>query len=212
MMFLGTLLTIWSAAQFVQCEGTTVFVYLWRVAGVLRARATHGARRAPGQARAILCLALAFFVGWLVNAVMVKGVGAAPTQGSVAVARGMLEMAPLPAPARSLVVSRCVQHHNVAFLGNFLHADVASELACDLGVEADDLALWDSGAAINASVGKYPILPGSVKPNATYVSTANGLCLPPTKCTQLLLSSETVRGSGTPRPSIKELDTLIDSW
>ena len=81
----------------------------------------------------------------------------------------------------------CVERHNVAFLGNFLDAGATTEIACDLGVvDATSLALWDTGAALNASVGKLPVLRGSVRANTTYVSTANGLCRPPTRCTQLL--------------------------
>jgi hypothetical protein len=60
-----------------------------------------------------------------------------------------------------------------AFLGNFLDASATTEIACDLGMaDATSLALWDTGAALNASVGKLPVLRGSVKANTTYVSTS----------------------------------------
>eukprot|EP00966_Prymnesium_polylepis_P115069 2659619-Prymnesium_polylepis.1 len=62
----------------------------------------------------------------------------------------------------------------VAFIGNFLDASATYQLACDIGEpDPSSVALFDTGAAFNASIGKLPVLKGSVEPNYMYISTAN---------------------------------------
>ena len=202
-------MSFWALHEFINSGGLTVFSYLLRVAGVGAGHLVRHSflllRRAPGRARDLGNLALVLAAAYFLNAVIGRGM-ASPTEGSVSVARSIIEGAPVPAVVRQAVVQECVARHNVAFLGNFLSAESTHELACDLGTsDPQTVALWDSGAAINASVGRYPVVPGSVVANSTYVSTANGLCLPPTKCTQLL---PTRRRDGK-RASIPLTDSVV---
>ena len=134
-------------------------------------------------------------VSWQVINAGFTGADAAPTAARVQRVRRAVEAVPMPASFRRQLYHGCAAHHNVAFI-NMLGAESAAALACDLGhADPTTLPLWDTGAAINASVGKHPIVPGSIVANTTYVSTANGLCLPPSKCTQLLKCRQ--RGGGS---------------
>ena len=176
--------------RFFEAEGWRVLLFTVRLAVALFAAAARRAyrvlRASPGLAVACGTGALVLFVTWLVS-VTVHGVDARPTVARVQLARSIVETVPMPVSARASVTRVCRERHNVAFLGNFLSADATRDLAYDLGQsDPTKLTLWDTGAGINASVGRHPVVPGSVVANTTYVSTAGGLCLPPTRCTQLV--------------------------
>eukprot|EP00966_Prymnesium_polylepis_P144216 3329706-Prymnesium_polylepis.1 len=67
-----------------------------------------------------------------------------------------------PTDVRAGVNAHCAAHHNVAFIGNFLDAGSTYELACDIGEpDPSSVALFDTGAAVNASIGRLPVLKGS---------------------------------------------------
>eukprot|EP00966_Prymnesium_polylepis_P126197 2918355-Prymnesium_polylepis.1 len=60
----------------------------------------------------------------------------------------------------------CVAHYRVAFVGECLDGNATHDLACDLGQpDPSAVALFDTGAAVHASVGKLPVLKGSIQPN-----------------------------------------------
>ena len=48
------------------------------------------------------------------------------------------------------------------------------------------LRLYDSGAGVHGRNGDLEVVPGSIEKNTLAVSTANGVTVPPTKCTQIL--------------------------
>eukprot|EP00966_Prymnesium_polylepis_P025722 593073-Prymnesium_polylepis.4 len=147
-------------------------------------------KRRPRRARGLAVLVVA----WMVNGLL-YGADASPTAARVQRARAILESTPLPPTWRAEVNALCVSRSNVAFLGNCLDANATCELACDLGQpDPSAVALFDTGAAVHASIGKLPVLKGSVEANHLWISTANGLTLPPTKCTQLLKCRQ--RGAG----------------
>ena len=177
--------------RFIDCEGWRVLLFACRVllalASAMVRRAHRVLRASPRVARNLLVSCTILLVAFLVNTRLVVSVDGAPMATRVEMARAIVYSVPMAPETRQAVNQACVERHNVAFLGNFLDAGATTEIACDLGVaDATSLALWDTGAALNASVGKLPVLRGSVRANTTYVSTANGLCRPPTRCTQLL--------------------------
>ena len=189
-LFAGAASMAWVVHYFFEAEGWRVLLFVARLAFALAATTTRRLHRvlraSPGLAAACGTGAIVLFVTWLVSLTM-HGADARPTVARVQMARSIVETVPMPVAARAAVTQTVRARHNVAFIGNFLSADATRELACDLGQpDPDKLTLWDTGAAINASVGKHPVVPGSVVANTTYVSTANGLCLPPTRCTQLV--------------------------
>ena len=189
-LFAGATSVAWIVHRFLEAEGWRVLLFIVRLTLALAAatarRFYRALRASPGLAAACCTGALVLFVTWLVSVTM-HGVDARPTVARVQTARSIVEALPMPVSARASVTQAVRARHNVAFIGNFLSTDATHELACDLGQsDPEKLTLWDTGAAINASVGKHPVVPGSVVANTTYVSTANGLCLPPTRCTQLV--------------------------
>eukprot|EP00966_Prymnesium_polylepis_P046576 1079353-Prymnesium_polylepis.1 len=63
----------------------------------------------------------------------------------------------MPTLFRQKLYHGCAARHNVAFV-NMLGAESTAALACDLGrADPTTFPLWDTGAAINASVGKHPV-------------------------------------------------------
>ena len=197
--------------QFITHSAWVVGCYLARVAWRCVVAASLGATRALRCSPKMVKRAVFFvccLVSWQVINVGFTGADAAPTAARVQRVRRAVEAVPMPASFRRQLYHGCAAHHNVAFI-NMLGAESAAALACDLGhADPTTLPLWDTGAAINASVGKHPIVPGSIVANTTYVSTANGLCLPPSKCTQLLKCRQ--RGGGVTTVPLRD-SVCLDS-
>jgi hypothetical protein len=107
-----------------------------------------------------------------------------PTAARVAQARQVFEAAPLSLAARFDVNASLMHRHNVTFL-DVMSSHDTSHLLYDLDQGGrQGLVIYDTGAAVHAGNGTLEIVQGTIMTNTMAVSTANGLTVPPTSCTQ----------------------------
>jgi hypothetical protein len=168
---------------FVDHGGSVALRYLcviaWRGVTAIPGRVVRAPRVAHNVGVGVAIYVLLFMLA----ALMGRADGM-PTAARVAHTRHVFDSAPISGATRFDVNATLMRKHNVTFLDAMSSHDT-SHLLYDLDQGGrQGLIIYDTGAAVHAGNGTLEVVPGSVRPNHMAVSTANGLTVPPTSCTQ----------------------------